>query len=120
MAVGSHSGRAGMQRIWTNFRHVRPSIKEPCRTLKALPKRLAVIRGSKDIYYPYISLTYPEELGCLTQATNCNSVTLDSRSWSSSGLPWALVWLKPSGRPLCDRLPALLRRFVSKSSGTAQ
>lgn len=35
-------------------------------------------------------------------------------------VPWAIVWLKPSGRPLCDRLPALLRRFLSKSSGTVQ
>lgn len=89
-------------------------------TLKTLPKWLAATWGRKDIYHPYSTLTYPEELGCLTQDTSCNSVTLDSRSWSSSGLPWAIVWLKPSGRPLCDRLPALLRRFLSKSSGTVQ
>lgn len=93
MAVASWQQSWNSKAIWSNFKHARPSFKEPCGTLKALCKWLAVTWESKTIHYPYIPRIYPEELGCLTQDTNCNSVTLDSRSCSSSWLPWALVWL---------------------------
>lgn len=93
MAIASQWQSWNSKAIWSNFKHVRPSFREDGGALKALCKWLAVTWESKNIYPLYILLIFPEELGCLTQDTNCDSVTLDSRSCSSSWLPWASVWL---------------------------
>lgn len=99
---------------------MRPSFREPCGALKASCKCWQLPEKLRTCISPFYSSHLPWRAWLPYTGHKLQSC----HPWLQELLQLLVAlgtsMVKPSGGPLCDRLPLLLRQFLSKSSGSVQ